>query len=74
MKQRMLKPERPEPEPAEEVERTLGVALEEADQDQVEDNVEGPADSVLGPAGGPRAMVDDQLGDPRALPDWRRSG
>ena len=57
--------ERPEAEPAEEVQGALGVALEEADQDQVEDDVESPAEAVLGPAGGAWAVVDDQLGDPR---------
>ena len=35
--------ERPEPEPTEEVKRPLRVTLEEADQDQVQDDVEGAA-------------------------------
>ena len=56
--------ERPQPEPAEEVQGPLRVALEKADQDQVEHDVEGAAQPVLGPPGGARAMIDDQLGDP----------
>ena len=57
--------ERPQPEPAEEVQGPLRVALEEPDQDQVEDDVERPSQPVLGLAGGPWPMVDDQFGDPR---------
>ena len=57
-----------EPDPAEEVDGPLGVALVEADQDQVEHDVEGAAEAVLGPAGGPGPVVDHQLGDPGALP------
>ena len=60
--------ERPEADPAEEVDRPLGVALEEADQDQVEHDVERPAQAVLGLAGGAGPVVDDLLGDPRPLP------
>ena len=60
--------ERPEADPPEEVDRPLGVALKEADQDQVEHHVERPPQPVLGLAGGPGPMVHDLLGDPRSLP------
>ena len=46
----------------------LSVALEEPDQDQVQDDIERAAQSVLGFPGGARAMINDELRDPRALP------
>ena len=60
--------ERPQAEPAEEVKGPLSIALEKADQDQVEDDVERAAQAVFGAARGAWAMVDDQLDDPCALP------
>ena len=43
--------ERPEPDPPEEVHRLLGETLVEANQDQVEDHVEGAPEAVLRAAG-----------------------
>src|SRR3981081_1659467 len=60
--------ERPDPDTAEQVDRPLGVALVEDDQEQVEDDVERPAESVLGTPGRSGSMMDLEFGDPRPLP------
>ena len=60
--------DRLEPDPAEQVHGALGVSVEEADQEQVKDDVEGAAETVLGPPSGTGTVIDDNLGNARALP------
>ena len=59
---------RPQPDPAEQVDGPLGLLLEEADQDQVEDDVEGPAQPVFRLAGGAGPVVHLGLDHAGALP------
>ena len=59
---------RPESDATEEMNRALGIAMEETDQEQIEDHVKSPAKSILGLACDSRAVMDDHLGDPRPLP------
>jgi hypothetical protein len=60
--------EREEPEPAEEVDGLGGVADEELHHEEVEDDLAGAAEAVLGLARAAAPVVDHQLGHLGAVP------
>ena len=57
-----------QPNPAKEVNRALGISLLKSDQDEVENDIPGPSDSVFGHSSGSGAVIDHHFSDFPTLP------